>query len=369
MPFEIGPGFTITVKGYNLLQKAAATKNCWIYEGGETPQVVVGESAKTEEATGQLVTKVDIKKAYKFGGTQVLFTPEEQKEMRKFGSPGIRIIGFKPQSMLPFWASVNKSTFIYPSEADYVGSSRVFSALWQKLLKDKIMGLAWYIARSNATPILVAILPSEERLSESNVQLIPAGLWLYPLPFADDLRGPPELPTPIPSPENLTDEMRTIVRQLQLPKARYDPSKYPNPSLQWFYRILQAMALDEDIPENPDDKTLPKYRQIDKRAGEYINNWGRILEEVSQNYKQERMSSGLGIKRGSHDSEDPPKKKIKVESLESATVDDLRKMIRDEKLAKHSMVELKGFLQSKGLAISGKKQELIDRVEQWVEDN
>lgn len=28
--------------------------------------------------------------------------------------------------------------------------------------------------------------------------------------------------------------------------------------------ILQAMALDEDLPEHPADKTLPKYRQIDK---------------------------------------------------------------------------------------------------------
>ncbi len=37
-------------------------------------------------------------------------------------------------------------------------------------------------------------------------------------------------------------------------------------ALQWHYRILQAMALDEDIPEKPDDKTTPKYRQIDKVA-------------------------------------------------------------------------------------------------------
>lgn len=38
----------------------------------------------------------------------------------------------------------------------------------------------------------------------------------------------------------------------------------PSAALQWHYRILQAMALEEDIPEQPDDKTIPKYRQIDK---------------------------------------------------------------------------------------------------------
>lgn len=35
-------------------------------------------------------------------------------------------------------------------------------------------------------------------------------------------------------------------------------------ALQWHYRILQALALDEDLPEKPEDKTLPKYKQIDK---------------------------------------------------------------------------------------------------------
>ena len=70
-------------------------------------------------------------------------------------------------------------------------------------------------------------------------------------------------------------------------------------ALQWHYRILQAMALGEDIPDMPEDKTVPKYRQIDKvwlrfksgtfplarlslhtlqRAGSYVMDWGRELE-------------------------------------------------------------------------------------------
>jgi ATP-dependent DNA helicase 2 subunit 1 len=57
--------------------------------------------------------------------------------------------------------------------------------------------------------------------------------------------------------------MRKVVQQLQLPKAIYDPGKYPNPSLQWHYKILQAIALDEELPEIPEDKTVPRYRQIE----------------------------------------------------------------------------------------------------------
>lgn len=40
------------------------------------------------------------------------------------------------------------------------------------------------------------------------------------------------------------------------------------PALQWHYRILQALALDEDLPEKPEDKTIPKYKQIDKVGSE-----------------------------------------------------------------------------------------------------
>lgn len=71
-------------------------------------------------------------------------------------------------------------------------------------------------------------------------------------------------------------------------------------ALQWHYRILQALALDEDLPEKPEDKTIPKYRQIDKvsilvesrtpfwldsvancpfqRAGDYVLSWAEELD-------------------------------------------------------------------------------------------
>lgn len=35
-------------------------------------------------------------------------------------------------------------------------------------------------------------------------------------------------------------------------------------ALQWHYRILQALALDEDYPTSTEDKTIPKHRQINK---------------------------------------------------------------------------------------------------------
>ena len=376
LPFEIGPGFKISVKGYNILQKQVPARSCYIWLDGEEPQIAVGETSKFDESTQRTVEKIEVKKAYKFGGTHVLFTPEEQKELKNFGPPGLRIIGFKPQAMLPIWASMNKSTFIYPSEEGYVGSTRVFAALWQKLLKDKKMGIAWYIARANATPVFVAILTSAERVDDStNSQAVPPGLWLYPLPYADDVRYPPEVPRPIVAPDNLVDVMRKVIQQLQLPKAIYDPSRYPNPSLQWHYRILQAMALDEELPETPEDKTLPKVRQIDKRAGDYLQSWRQILGEQFRAYEKERKGDvSTSVKREREDTEDSGyrKKKLKVhsvQSLEGMSAKMLREAIEEGVLGKHTVADLKDWLTKKGLSSSGKKADLVERIEQWAENN
>ena len=245
--------------------------------------MAISVTTQMAEDTTREVEKVEIKKAFKFGGDQVAFSADEISALRNFGDPGIRIIGFKPVSMLPVWANLKPSTFIYPSEDDYVGSTRVFSALQQKLLLDQKMGLSWFIARKNAAPQIAALLPGAEKTDDNGMQIMPPGLWVVPLPFADDVRHNPETLL-IRSPEKLIDLMRAVIQQLQLPKAHYDPLKYPNPgkhcrdtsdtydrnisypdiALQWHYQILQAMALGEDIPEEPEDNTVPKYRQINK---------------------------------------------------------------------------------------------------------
>ncbi len=228
VPLEIGPGFKISVKGYILFKRQEPKRSCYVWLNGEKAQIAKGLSTQIAEDTARTVEKVEIKKAYKFGGEQVVFTPDEIGSLRNFGDPVIRIIGFKPMSMLPIWASLKQSTFIYPSEEDYVGSTRVFSALQQKLLKDEKMGIAWFIARKNAAPVIAAILPGAEKLDEYGQQIIPAGLWLVPIPYADDIRQNPETRI-IRAPDSLVDMMRTVVQQLQLPKAQYNPEKYPNP--------------------------------------------------------------------------------------------------------------------------------------------
>lgn len=225
---EIGPGFKISITGYLIIKRQEPARSCYVWLGGEQPQIAKGITTQIADDSAREVEKWEIRKAYKFGGEQISFTQDEQNSLRKFGDPVIRIIGFKPLSALPIWASMKHPTFIYPSEEGFVGSTRVFSALQQTLIKEEKMALVWFIPRKNAGPVMAAMIAGQEKVDENNDQTIPPGMWILSLPFADDIRQNPET-NHVVAPEPLVDKMRTVVQQLHLPKGRYDPQRYPNP--------------------------------------------------------------------------------------------------------------------------------------------
>jgi ATP-dependent DNA helicase 2 subunit 1 len=393
LPMEIGPGFKISVKGFILIKRQEHVKSCYVWVGGEKVQIATSSTTHMADDTARVVEKTELRKAYKFGGDAVTFTPEEFTQIRQcFGDPVIRIIGFKSQDLLPIWANINKATFIYPSEADFIGSTRVFSALQQKLLNSKKMAIAWFIARRNAAPVFAAILPGAEQLNEEGDQVMPPGLWLVPLPFADDIRPPPEhaTNTSFKATDELTDLMRKVVENLQLPKGVYDPSKYPNPDLQWFYKILQAMALEEEVPTEPDDKTKPKYKQIHKRSAEYLEEFGTIFESTYQALAKAnpgiskappaRKRAAASLSKASADEVDsdeagkgPAKKKVKTEAKKedasqvTLTDQDMADINNKGSISRQTVAVLKNFLKERGMSTAGKKIELVERTQEYLE--
>lgn len=376
MPFELAPGLTISVKGYLILNRQTIQRSCYVYleNDNQRAQLVQGEVTKTEDGSMRTVDKGEIKKAYKFGtgGDYVYFSPQELEKVKHFESKCLRVIGFKPRCMLPPWAAVKKSIFIFPTETGFVGSTRVFSALWQKLIDSKKMAIAWYIARKNAVPQIVAIMPSKKQSDEtSGTNYLPAGLWLYPLPFVDDLRNldPIKPKSVVRASDELVTQMRTIVQNLKLPKDRYDPSKYPNPALQHHYKVLQALALDEDIVDlRKEDHTIPRHKQINKRVGQYQAEFKEKLDEEAVFVQQE-----LDIKREiEDDANDRPKKKAKTTAktpvpVLGLTIADLSSAVDDGTLSKRTVLDLKTICTEKGLSTTGKKADLLERIEQWVE--
>lgn len=352
------------------MSRQTPARTCYIWLDGEKAQIATGETTRVAEDSARTVDKQEIKKAYKFGGEYVYFTPEEQKSIRDYGPPTIRIIGFKNRNMIPVWASVKKSTFIFPSEEDYIGSSRVFSALWQKLLDSDKIGIAWCVLRSNSQPVLAAVIPSREQSDEaSGTPYLSAGLWIYPLPTADDLRGI-SAERGLDCSEDLKTKMRVVVQQLNLPKGVYNPLKYPNPALQWHYKILQTLALDEEVPDKPEDLTEPKNKAINKRAGGYLEDWAETLKDEA-----DRAARSRSLKREVEDddvSERPAKQRKAAADRPSGStfsMAQLKAAVESEGLSKMTVAQLKDVAGAKGLGTSGKKADLVERIEQWVEEN
>ena len=368
LPFELAPDLRITVRGYIIMHKQTEKRSCYIWLDGETPQIAVGSTTRLTDDTARTVEKTELRKAFNFGGEKISFTPEELARIRNYGDPVIRLLGFKPVASLPIWANIRPATFIYPSEDEFIGSTRTFSALHQTMLAKQKMGLAWYIPRRNATPVLAALIPGAEELNDRGEQRIPAGIWVVHLPFADDVRQNPEV-QPIPAPDELVDKMRTIVQQLQLPGAVYNAHKYPNPALQWHYRILQAMALEEDLPEKPDDKTVPKYRQIDKRTGAYVHQWGDTLDEELSKWRAQHRSTSVPAKREGSEGANGTSKKIKTEDGRGIGNDEMRRRYENQTINKLTVAILKDWCKANNVSAGagGKKAELVEAVERHFE--
>ena len=108
VPLELAPNVRISVRGYLLYKRQVPAKSSYIYLGSERPVIAMGNTTQQSDESERKLEKFEIRKAYTFGGEQIVFKPEETKQLRNFGDPVIRLIGFKPVSKLPLWANTRQ---------------------------------------------------------------------------------------------------------------------------------------------------------------------------------------------------------------------------------------------------------------------
>lgn len=100
------------------------------------------------------------------------------------------MIGFKPAESVEWQFNFKTSYFLYPTEENYTGSVRAFTALARSLWNKGKVALVWTILRQNSSARMAVLLPELNQSITGSVHS-PQGLYLVPLPFADDLRDPP----------------------------------------------------------------------------------------------------------------------------------------------------------------------------------
>ncbi|KAG8739323.1 Replication factor C (RF-C) subunit [Ceratobasidium sp. 414] len=361
VPLQFGDGFSIAVKGFGLVMEQKKGTYRYYANMGRSIEEATARTTYVDEEQETEIPKESIVFGYQFGSSKpevpgqdedameedassphvkdkVFYTPEQMKLFRTFDlAPSIKILGFKDMNTLPFDANIKRSVFLHPNEADrwlngvpklVTGSIRTFKALLDSMVSKKKYALARCIFRKNSAMVFCAMLPQAE-VMEDNLQVDPAGFYLIPLPFADDIRQPT-----VDQSAHCSSELRKaavdIIERLKY-SAGYDPEAIPNPSLALHYGFLQAEAFGEEYNPEEDfnDRSAPRFRAIHKKAGTYMEAWKEALD-------QDPEAAELAPE---------PKPGTKRKAL--------------------TVEQLKTYLKAHNQPYSGRKNDLVERVQDW----
>ncbi|RHZ56830.1 hypothetical protein Glove_396g52 [Diversispora epigaea] len=349
IPFHLfeGEGMTIGVKGYSLVQERKKPNYKWVHMRGETTRIAESKTKWICADTTQELLPQDIKHYVHYGGEKIVFTTEELQKIKEIGEKGITLLGFKPETSLKPHYNMEHPYFLYPDEEQYEGSRRTFAALHQKMIEMKKVAICVANFRHGVLMKFVALKAEPEVLDDEGQQIHPPGFYMFTLPFADDLRPLPPHSTITPAPEIMIDFTKPIIEKLQI-KGGYNPIKFPNPTLARFYDVLIDLALDQDIKEEIQDETLPKYGLIEKRVGEFVKIFNVEANEQASNLYTNLPSS-------------PPRQSTTSRSRGVKSQVDISTLHSDNKLNKATVAQLKEFLSGVGIKPASKKDDLIQQ--------
>jgi ATP-dependent DNA helicase 2 subunit 1 len=360
---ELADGLTIGVAGYNTVSKLTKGNPVKVYRENEDSiwREVIAESHLQCRETGALLNPAtQVYHAFSLGfdttpRNVVRFSPEEINDLKTSGlKPTLKVLGFKDRSVLRFWENVKHAIFIFPTEAEYLGSQRAFAALLKAMLAKDKMAIGVFMPRDNSIPEFVAILPQAEERSEEGMQVEPPGMYLIPLPFADDIREmPDEYSSSLQASTEQVEAAARIVKSYTR-NAAFNPDFFPNPALTHHHEALKAVAFGVDIKQ-PVDRTLPDYEGIAKRAGPLVDAWDEVCT------KDERLTASKASATASASGLELSDKK-RAPVYDASAEEEALNLHAKGQLDKKTLEWLKVALDHYRLPKSGKKAELVDRM-------
>nr|XP_003221047.1 PREDICTED: X-ray repair cross-complementing protein 6 isoform X1 [Anolis carolinensis]XP_008108956.1 PREDICTED: X-ray repair cross-complementing protein 6 isoform X1 [Anolis carolinensis]XP_008108957.1 PREDICTED: X-ray repair cross-complementing protein 6 isoform X1 [Anolis carolinensis]XP_008108958.1 PREDICTED: X-ray repair cross-complementing protein 6 isoform X1 [Anolis carolinensis] len=343
----LGKDVALSVGIFNLVQRAFKQPPVKLYR--ETNEPVKTKTRTFNKETGSLLLPSDTKRAQIYGNRQIVLEKEEVEETKRFDSPGLYLVGFKPLLMLKQHHYIKPAQFIYPDESLISGSTALFRALLTKCLEKGVMAICRYTARRNIPPRFIALVPQEEELDEQNVQISPPGFHLIFLPYADDKRKI-DFTEKVPANQEQVNKMKEIVQKLRF---KYRSESFENPVLQQHYMNLEALALDLMEPEKAEDLTMPKVEVMDSRLDNLVEEFKQLVYPPGYD-----PDSKATKRKQAGDGTEKPEKKAKIEISE----EELRNHIKKGTLGKLTVPVLKEVCRIYKLTGGTKKQELLDVV-------
>ncbi|TIB21786.1 hypothetical protein E3P89_02437 [Wallemia ichthyophaga] len=359
--FELGANLTISVKGYRTVVDQKYFPYVLVAENKHGELELTEKETRLKNNLDETVERSETNRGFIVGdksSNPVVVTCDTKayNSLRSFDLPvGMKLLGFQDLDTLSVMHNVSSASFIYPTEDIVKGSTKLFSALLKSCLKKKKLALVRAVMRKNAGPVICALIPQEEVVdNQDGSQIMPNGFYLIPLPFADDLRSPPDVIN-AKATEDQIEASAAWLKKLRK-KSGYDANEYENPYFRLMRKNIESQALDEPMDEDDikKDKTLPPVEQMEKRAGNLIDNWRRTWD-----FKKEEP---VRVK----EEEEVGSQKRKKDDVTEVGMDDgpfLEKM-RYNQLEKCRLDELKSFCRANHLPVQGRKAELIMRIKE-----
>ncbi|CEP06869.1 hypothetical protein [Parasitella parasitica] len=329
LPFEIGPGLTVGIRGYNMvLEQKVGNPKYYFAEGEQTQEVKTITRWKCVD-TNEFLTPIDIKKAYSYGGQDVVFSDDEIAQIMAVNKPGLLNLGFRDINWLKPHYQVTHPYFIYPDESQFRGSKSAFFLLLGRMLVKGKLAVCSFVRRVNTIPRLVVLLPQPEKTDSMGNQIDPPGFQLIILPYADEIRQvPPHI------------EPRDLVNHKNM---------------------IQRAALDTD-PEEAVDTTIPNYHYIEGELSDVIDTFKGVvgLDTLSKEDIIDNQAAVQAKKRAAN-----------AASSDGQSSKKLKEMTVAEHWANGSLdrvtnPSLKEFLVSVNIHPKKLKKDLIEQVDDYM---
>ncbi|XP_002160929.3 X-ray repair cross-complementing protein 5 isoform X1 [Hydra vulgaris] len=296
--------------------------------------------------TGLELLSTDIKCYQNFGGEKVIFEKEEVDKMKAFIEPGFHLLGFKKIKYLKDFYHIKPSSFIYPDENSYLGSSNIFATLLKRCVVKKVLPICVLVSSTFSCPRFVALMPQTELDDKKSAQVNAPGFHVIYLPYSEDIRKL-KLENRSRANDDQVDKAKKLIEKLNID---YSISMFENPSIQKFYRCLEAYALDREEMDEFIDSTLPKVDYMEKDASKEIQEFKEIVFPEDYNTN----------KRGNSSTSESVSKKVKCDETSEV---DIEAVARNGLLNKLTVSQMKIFCQKNKIKSSSfKKADFVSAI-------
>ena len=333
------------------------------------------------------------------GGEDIPMSSEDMNYIRESANgtskpnqqPGLKLLGFKPSSAVPWYHSMNPVYLIYPNDSRVIGSRAAFTELRQAMIRKDVVGIGEVLHRAHWSSRMVALVPIPDPTGgdseDLEIDAAPPGIMVMTLPFEDDVRTleedesylewrkqhstlikmeevPDEVPSGeatkeemLPSP-NLVEAAINLISRHGLVDMKLGDD-FENAALTEFYTYLEQVALELPVVMEKGDTgsassaavfdTRPDDGMIADLLGDCVDDFrNRLPDEFD--LSQSRRGGGTNSNKRKKDL--PP---------DDSGVDWQELYLSDE-LDSVKVPHLKSFLRSQGAPLSGNKSALLSRV-------